>query len=455
MSQSVLRNLRTSMASPPASSSSNSYSLLSAIGTIVGYIGTEVATSDYFHRLLWPQRAYNNFSTRNVLKLAFFMPLGGPLHRAALQSLDEFFKHGLFKGEEQGHMLGTAFFPDLRTSYKAHTIGQLNYQKEWVRNCLWVRALMEMPAMVSSQQKRPQQEDGIPLIRKVRQRTTVSHLTLFAPDGKQNMDYVDHDVGPVTWRTIVALITTEATGIAVAVMVAVIWKSPFMVLWLMPLILKLLSAFAAIPREDLIIPGGSPKSAEAGEANATFTKFEISNSGHGFQVIDGHDALVLQFFRHYGHPIRSRQREIAQMGIVIAFGLVFPVGLLCSLICMPIGLQYVWVAYELYATLAMYVYRYSGDHRWATTEERIAQTFANAERKHRDCQLIFRNGTKNEIGARLVRTAHNSYAEGKAHLDQILSGEPVPRLPSPSGSSDSSGSEDSSRQPLKTNWGSH
>ena len=46
---------------------------------------------------------------------------------------------------------------------------------------------------------------------------------------------------------------------------------------------------------------------------------------------------------NYGHRIRSRGREIIQIFVVVAFGLVFPVGLMCSIIWMSVDLQYVWL----------------------------------------------------------------------------------------------------------------
>ena len=69
--------------------------------------------------------------------------------------------------------------------------------------------------------------------------------------------------------------------------------------------------------------------------------FEVNTHGHGFLVVEGKESVVLQFFRHYGHPIRNRARELIQISIVVAFGLVFPIGLMCSLIWMPVVLQYV------------------------------------------------------------------------------------------------------------------
>src|SRR5258708_39160987 len=86
---------------------SNSANVLSALGSLIGYLGTEVAPGDLFERQLWPQRFYNGFTIYNAWKLALLMPMGGPLHKAALQTLDKFFKNGLFKGGSLGRMLGT------------------------------------------------------------------------------------------------------------------------------------------------------------------------------------------------------------------------------------------------------------------------------------------------------------------------------------------------------------
>ena len=81
-----------------------------ALGAIIGYLGAEVAEGDIFERLLWPQRFYNHLELDAVIKLAFLMPMGGPVHRAALITLDNFRKNGLYRGHCQGQMLGTAFF---------------------------------------------------------------------------------------------------------------------------------------------------------------------------------------------------------------------------------------------------------------------------------------------------------------------------------------------------------
>src|SRR5262245_61443387 len=106
-----------------ATADSNSTNVLTALGTLIGYLGSEVATQDLFERQLWPQRFYNGVSLRNLWKLALIMPMGGPLHAAALQTLDTFFKNGLFKGDRLGKMLGSAFFRDSQAEYTTYKNG--------------------------------------------------------------------------------------------------------------------------------------------------------------------------------------------------------------------------------------------------------------------------------------------------------------------------------------------
>ena len=59
-----------------------------ALGTVLGYIGAEAATDAIFKRLLWPQGSYSDFNIKNSFKMALLLPSGGPLYKAALQTLD-------------------------------------------------------------------------------------------------------------------------------------------------------------------------------------------------------------------------------------------------------------------------------------------------------------------------------------------------------------------------------
>ena len=86
--------------------------VLGALGTLIGYIRSEISVDNLFERLLWPQKYYNSPPARSIWKIAFLMPMGGPLHKASLRTLDTLDKNGLLKGNRCGHMLGTAFFGD-------------------------------------------------------------------------------------------------------------------------------------------------------------------------------------------------------------------------------------------------------------------------------------------------------------------------------------------------------
>jgi hypothetical protein len=77
-----------------------------AIGSVIGYVGAEVAEEELFERLLWPQRFYNYLDLRTSLKYAFLIPMGGPLHRAALQVLDT---QRTLQGKSNGAYAGHSF----------------------------------------------------------------------------------------------------------------------------------------------------------------------------------------------------------------------------------------------------------------------------------------------------------------------------------------------------------
>ena len=391
--------------------------ILGALGTLIGYVGTEISVNDLFERLLWPQRHYNSPPLHAMWRMAFLMPMGAPLHKAALRALDELYEKGLFKGSRRGHMLGTAFFRDTGRSYSAHE-GKIAPATEHVRNGMWVRAIDEMPGLLKDTvSAKPQHEDAVPLTRSVRQQISVSHLSLSRFNASPSKPVIKENTHAVDASTILCLIITEITGIAIAFVVAVVWRSGFMILWLLPLLLKLLSACFPIPRDGLAV-GFKPTSAQAQDR---IVKYEIIPNGNGFQVIEGEESLVVQFFRHYGHPIRSRGREVLQMTIVTCFGLLFPVGLICSLLWMPAGMQTVWLSYQLYTTIALHIYHFAGGHHWATTEEKISRAFRDAEAKHEDAQIIFGSDPEKRIHVKLVRTSHDSFADGRVHVSRLLS----------------------------------
>jgi len=403
-------------------SSSEQTSILSALGTLIGYIGAEAATDQVFERLLWPQRFWNGFSLYHTLPVALFMPMGGPLHRAALRTFDTFFENGLLKGDTIGHMLGTAFFKDSGWSYAVWYNGKQE-STELVRNGLWIRAASLLPIPIEKRQ------NGIETGRPVRARTTLNKLVLAYtndPPSKIAGRAVSQDTAGLSLKVFIAIFVSELSGVLAGVTVVVVWKSWFAWLWIAPLLLKWISAVSAVSREDLAAePASSASSAK--ECNKLF---EVVHPQQGIFLIEGKESTVLQFFRHYGHPVRSRVRERAQLAIIFGFGLMFPIGLVSSIIWMPASMQYLWLGYQLYATLAMYIYRYTNSHLWATTEEALAAKFKDAgfkrsTEKSAEAEPIYLDGGNgNILSATLTTTYHNSFGAARnaarAHLGRSV-----------------------------------
>ncbi|KAJ5480957.1 hypothetical protein N7539_006851 [Penicillium diatomitis] len=419
--------------------------VLSALGTLIGYIGTEVATADPIDRLLWPRRAFQNFSMQNAWKVALFMPLGGPLHKTALETMDTFVKHGLFQGELCGHMLGTAFFPDTYMTYQLYQDGLMKREAS-VRNGLWVRVMDQIsshalkPSVNMQEAEIKNAEASYTRTITRRQVVTVSYLQLsviehqhISRQGLKDL-VVESDVGPVSWKIVLAIVTTELTAIGVALAVVLIWRSAFMIMWLIPLMLKLLCAMFTLSREDIMIPrpmanscasappskqGDGLENPENISVTIPISRVLVKNK-QGLQVISGPENLVMQFFRHYGHPRRCRWKEIIEIATIAALGLNFPCGLVCSLIWMPVSLQCVWTFYALYVTCVMYIARYSHGAWWATAEELLADNFVRAEEMPGEPGIILKTGDGNGIMAKFTRTTHDSYACARDHAMHLV-----------------------------------
>lgn len=396
------------------SNATQTSSVISALGTIIGYVGSEAATEDVFERLLWPQRFFNACSWQDLGQIGLLNPMGGPLHKAALTTLDRFQHSGLFKGRNQGNMLGTAFFHDTGISYKIHDPPPGSAGKEYVRNGLWVQAIDRI-SLAAPSQKEASLESGVKPPKVIRARSVVNLLELSYVDG--NVDpkkTVKYDTGSPSCQTFLMIIWSEITGLAVGGFVLGYWRSYFSFIWFLPLALRILSAVFSIERENLLTKP-SKKEADMQESKS----FEVNNHGHGFLVVEGKESAVLQFFRHYGHPIRNRTLEITQITIVVAFGLAFPLGLMCSLIWMPVRLQYVWLGYQLYATLAMYIYRFTRAHQLTGSEARLAKIFAKGE--HGESVAYLQDVGGNTMMGKLTRIYVSNYGEGQNILKNYLS----------------------------------
>ncbi|KAI0189893.1 hypothetical protein F4808DRAFT_467174 [Astrocystis sublimbata] len=350
-----------------------------ALGSVLGYIGAEVATPAAFERLLWPQRYYSNFKLKSAPSMAVLAPMSGPLHKIGLAVMDKIFQHGILKGPHQGHMLGTAFFPELGWTYTMHSEDE-NFPKhtEPLRNCLWARALARIciPTIHS--------HDGRGIFDNVekaypsalRARVTVSHITLTpaTPADRASMiPFVSEDTRTPGIGVFLGVITSELSAIVTATVIFAIQHSPWAFLWLIPLSVRL--------------------------------------SDGNFMLMTGPSTLVLQFFRHYGHPKRDRFKEIAQLISIVLFLCILPFELVVSIILMPINLQYVWLGYQIYVILMMHICRYSHWGNPATTEGKIAEAFSKQ----------IREGPET-LKATLSITYHSRYREGQETMRVLLRG---------------------------------
>lgn len=416
-------------------SGSDTSNALNAIGTLIGYIGTEVATDDFFYRLLWPRRSYNGFSWTHIPKMVLLMPMGGPLHKAALSTLDEFCKQGLYERHQQGHMLGSPFYCDTRLRYRAYGVEGQPHGNEYVRNGLWIRAVMKTPFVEPPQTRGKDEEIGTS--HRVRQKIFIGHLKLSSfsrpmPKSITKVLSVTDDAVRPGIRIYLALFATETTAVIMALLVAVIWRSAFAGLWLLPLVLKIVATLFTMQRETMDDAAPAPKKSDTEEQVGKDDRklYSIRIPAGGFVLVESEDDVVLPFFRHHGHPKRSKRREFTLIAIVVSFTLIFPIGLVCSTLWMSDALQKLWVGYQLYATLAMYAYRYAGGHTWCTTEERLGELFADLEKTGDGSRMVnLESSTGRMIGAVLERSYYNKYSEAKQGLEHLIQKRRPKQLP--------------------------
>lgn len=311
----------------PASIASN------ALGTVLGYIGAEAATSATFTRLLWPQRAYAHMRVGDMIKMALLLPAGGPLYKACLEVLDGAARNGLLQGKAQGHMLGSAFFPNEDGTYTQHCVDEKKHE-EASRNNLWSRVMTLIPLPDFGDRPTDTEKGSIVMPKIVRGRVAVHQLTLHVEpcDGRAERASnacapTDAETGFPKIEAFYGILVTELSAIVLSVIIGTVWHSWFALLWLCPVALKLLSAACALSRDPLHLKSDS----EPSEPSECFEVHMPAETGR-FLIITSPPSLVTQFFRHYGHPQRDRSREVLQLAIVVAFALLFPIGLLCSLL---------------------------------------------------------------------------------------------------------------------------
>ncbi|KAI2352332.1 hypothetical protein LOY95_003363 [Ophidiomyces ophidiicola] len=409
-----------------------------AVGAVLGYIGAEAATELWFAALLWPQRSLAFVPVSALPALALLLPMGGPLHKAALDAADRVAAHGLLGGARDGRMLGTPFFPCTPWTYTR--AGESPPNPRAVRNALWVSALRQLPlpalpapASASAPAATPATAElGLPPsttpahAHPPRATVAVYHLVFAwaAPHDRAcpRLPFVAEACARPRAATFGAIVAAELSAVAVCAAVLARARSLWGLLFLAPLALRLLSAACALHRDPLVAPTPSPDAPHAPHAPEPAADFVIAcpETAGAFMLFSGPPALVQQFFRHYAHPVRCRPRELLQLAIVALFAALFPIGLFCSVLWMPAPVQYTWTCYQLYIVLAMHLVRYTTYARATTTEAHLARCWS------RDPVLLFGHARDSPATIKLSLTAtyHARYQDAKDCLHRPLSRTP-------------------------------
>ena len=191
---------------------------------------------------------------------------------------------------------------------------------------------------------------------------------------------------------------------------------------LIPLLLKLLLIGFAVRRGGLMSKQDLRKVAGNEKTDMTMTEaFEVADPNHKFMVIERPQPVVVQFFRHYGHPIRDgnslwagdRMREVACIIFVGCLFLYFPVGLLMAQWSAE-DAQYLWLSYQLYAIGAMHINRVLGWQDLGRIEKRIAKLLSNG----RTIWLRTKYGCA--VSASLTLYAVDKNSDGKLKVQELV-----------------------------------
>ena len=132
----------------PSTSSLLFAGLFTTLGFVIGNVGSSLASDAMFVRLLWPERYFHKRSFLRLAVMGLTTSATGPLQNTAHRIEKQFNRNRLFVGAEEGDMLGTAFFEDTKTTYKAFTNSEgriiLKFAEE-ARNNFWASVIALLP----------------------------------------------------------------------------------------------------------------------------------------------------------------------------------------------------------------------------------------------------------------------------------------------------------------------
>ncbi|KAL9024227.1 MAG: hypothetical protein Q9196_006670 [Gyalolechia fulgens] len=397
-----------------------------ALTAVIGYIGAEVAEESLLERLLWPQRFNNDMDLWIVLQQSLLGTVGGPLHKAALKTLDNLRAKGVYTGPCRGHMLGTIFFSELKIMHFQRCKQERMLIPEKSRNGFWIRVLQNVDTDKHVAFKIPRQDaESNQPSNAHRSLQPVYHLKLGIPAEAQEPSPKDICVNEdsVSWVVMINAVLSElVSGLASLVAGLKLKSLLFCFYLLLPLLLKLFLIVFAVRRGGLMSKQDLQRVAENENTSLSTTEaFEVADPNHKFMVIEGPQPVIVQFFRHYGHPIRDRNslwggdrvREVASITFILCLFLYFPTGLLIAQ-WSDEKIQYLWLAYQLYAILAMHIVRILGWQDLGRTEKRIAKLLSNGT------TIWLRTKSGCAVSASLVLYAVNKNVDGKLKVQELI-----------------------------------
>lgn len=276
-------------------------------------------------------------------------------------------------------MLGTAFFEDSQTGYRAFTRREGRVKPtvaEDARNNFWaaVIASLHQQSLASSgtDEKGVCSKDGRFANRRV------FHLEInydaLRPSANEPYEVNRIHIKATLPVRLLGAVFSEISSVLTGATAAVVWQSPFAVVWFVPLLLRLLAIRFRVRRTPLVAT--EPKCNDNNTSPPEPCVFELDDRKHGFVLIQAPEARGTQFVRHFGHPHRSnlsndRWNERISMGLVVAVGAYFPTSWVAFAFA-PSAMRWTWICYQLYLLVTRLVLTYSDLLLVGSLEEAVA-----------------------------------------------------------------------------------
>lgn len=361
----------------PISEKPISTDVFGALGTIIGYLGTEITSDSLFERLLWPTRFYNTLNPIRLFKITVFTPMGGPLLKPAVRVFDEFMTARMHKGKRQGDPLGTAFYSNLGRRYKIHAKAGFEDscagEDREFRNCIRIRVLRLVGSVDGQDRKGDAEAPDCTKPVSAQRPVYLLDLTPFEytvkiRGAKENVSVISNDTGTPGVRNIICIILSELIASCIGISVGIKFQSTYAILFFLPLILKVLSLMFTVRRQSLVWPK-PPATKVASKATSKdktqLLELDREHDTDDFVLIRGSQSLLGQSSRHYGHRLcdnhgfiaNDRRNEVVTMLLVLTFAMFFPISLFASIWASEEAQRW-WLGYEAFAIASMYAFRF-------------------------------------------------------------------------------------------------